>query len=338
MDSLIQRTLRRSNRILLFFGVLSLVISVAVIALTTVPYFVGKFTGPTPITDKEVINARVNFVQPLYFREVTGQEMLDTGYEEYTYDSDTGRRVSTDYYFGALYMGGDRYLLVRTPESIDESQNTYVGSLVEIPGDVQREVVDDLLRELGADAANVQFLPVMLSTSDNQVMCYIGTAIVAVMLLFGIWATYHGIQRSRDPYKHPALKKLGRYGEISFVIGDIEGELRMADAPVAKRLYVTRNWIASAYGNNFQAMRLDDLVWLHKYSTRSRYGTNHFARFYDRHGVLMGLQGRRSEDVDQMLQAVYDRAPWAIAGFSPDVEKAWKQDRQQLIAAVDQRK
>lgn len=338
MDSLVQKSLRRATRTLFIFSALSLVLAVVAIVLTTLPYFLGKFTGPTVMTDKEIVSAQVNFVQPLYFREVTGEEMFDTGYEEYTYDSDTGRRVSTDAYFGALYIGSNRFLLVRTPDAIDESRTTYVGSLREIPGDVQREVVDELIRELGGNAQEFQFVPVMLDTSDNEIMWYVGTAIVLAMLLFGLWGVFQVIQRTRDPHNHPAVKKLGRYGDVAMVMGEIESEMNMAEAVGSKRLHITRNWIISTHAGNFQATRLSDLVWLHKHSVRSRYGTQHFARFYDRHGNIMGVQGRRSEDADQMLQAVYDRAPWAIAGYNNELNKAWNKEREQMIAAVDQRK
>jgi len=146
------------------------------------------------------------------------------------------------------------------------------------------------------------------------------------------------IQRQSDPHKHPAFKKLERYGNVEMVIGSIEQELTLADEPIGKRLYITPTWVVHLQGGNFQATRLEDLVWLYKHSVRSRYSTQHTARFHDKHGNLMGVQGRSSQQVDEMLQAVYNRAPWAIAGHSVDVQKAWNKDRQQLIAAVEQRK
>jgi hypothetical protein len=337
MDSIVQKALRRSNRWLLILGMISLIISVVLIALTTAPYFIAKFTGPIPISNKEIVSTQVNFVQPLYFREVVGEEMFDSGYYYETYNEDTGNVTNTDY-FGVLYVGSNRFLLVRTPDPINESQTDYVGSLTTISGEIQREVIDDMMQDLGSSADGIQFLPVMLDTRDNQVMWYIGTAVIVGMLFFGLWGTFKALQRGRDPHKHPALQKLARYGDISMVLGDIESELGMASEPVGKRLYVTRNWVVSVHGNNFQATRLSDLVWLHKHSVRQRYGMTHAARFYDRHGNLMGVQGRNSQAADEMLQAVYERAPWAIAGYSNELQQAWNKERQQMIAAVDQRK
>lgn len=337
MDSLVTKSLRRSNTTLIILSTIALIVGIVGLVLTTIPYFVAKFTGPTSITTKDLVSTEVNFIQPLYFREVTGEDMLDTGYEEYTYDSDTGRRVSTDAYFGALYLGGGRFLLVRTPDAIDENQITLVGSLIEIPGDIQREVVDDLLRELGGDADNIQFLPMMLDQNDNQVLWYVGTAIVAVLIIFGLRGVIVYIQRQRDPHKHPAFKKLARYGDVDMVVGSIEQELAMAEEPIGKRLYLTRSWVVYAQGGTFQATRLEDLIWLYKHSYRTRYSTNYQAHYCDKHGNLMAVPASK-KNVDEMLQVVYDRAPWAIAGHTKEVSDAYKKDRQQLIAAVEQRK
>jgi hypothetical protein len=41
--------------------------------------------------------------------------------------------------------------------------------------------------------------------------------------------------------------------------------------------------------------------------------------------------------ISQALEAACQRAPWLMAGFSPDLEQTWKSNRAALIAAVDQR-
>lgn len=42
--------------------------------------------------------------------------------------------------------------------------------------------------------------------------------------------------------------------------------------------------------------------------------------------------------INQMLSAVVQRAPWALAGHSAEIEQAWKSNRQSVIAAVEQRR
>lgn len=39
-----------------------------------------------------------------------------------------------------------------------------------------------------------------------------------------------------------------------------------------------------------------------------------------------------------MLQAVQSRAPHVIAGFSEDIKRAWKKDRETLFAEVKKRR
>jgi hypothetical protein len=42
--------------------------------------------------------------------------------------------------------------------------------------------------------------------------------------------------------------------------------------------------------------------------------------------------------VNQMLNAVAQRAPWALAGHNAEIEKAWKSNRASVLAAVEQRR
>ncbi|MCA9915166.1 MAG: hypothetical protein KC496_17545, partial [Anaerolineae bacterium] len=265
MDSTIFKNIRGSNTRLILFGLLALIAGIAALVLTTVPYFVAKFTGPVPISMKELVSTEVNFIQPLYFREVTGEEMFDSGYYYETYDSDTGAVTNTDY-FGLLYLGSDRFLLVRTEDRVDEGQTTYVGSLTTISDEIQRDMIDDLRRELGADADTIQFLPVMLDTRDSEIFWYVGAAIVAVQILFGVRGVVLFLQRTNDPYKHPALKKLGRYGDVRMVVDSIEQDLALQDEVIGKNLHLTRNWVVFISGGNIQATRYSDLVWLYKHT------------------------------------------------------------------------
>ena len=48
--------------------------------------------------------------------------------------------------------------------------------------------------------------------------------------------------------------------------------------------------------------------------------------------------GRKEQPTDEMLRAIAGRAPWAVMGYSNELDQAWKKDRAGFLAAVDRRK
>ena len=42
--------------------------------------------------------------------------------------------------------------------------------------------------------------------------------------------------------------------------------------------------------------------------------------------------------VNQAIESAARRAPWMLAGYNTELEKAWKSNRAAVLAAVDQRR
>jgi hypothetical protein len=90
------------------------------------------------------------------------------------------------------------------------------------------------------------------------------------------------------------------------------------------------------------ATRLEDLAWMYGKVTQHRTngvptGKTYSTLFWDRHGKLLTVNGKE-QAMQDTLQAVYSHAPWAIVGYKTEIEKAWKSNRQSVLAAVEQRR
>ena len=162
-DNTIYKSIKRSNINLLIMSVIALAIAIGIGTYFSLPYFIGKFTGPTPISTEELAMLGAD-TRTLYFRVVKGTDMYDTYYYEETVEEDTGRQVSIDAYFGGLEIKPGLWLLVRYPETINERETTYVGGLTPITDSVAREVAGLVASENG-----VEVLPVMLDTVDKPI-------------------------------------------------------------------------------------------------------------------------------------------------------------------------
>jgi hypothetical protein len=330
MNNAIAKTVKRSNLYRVLAGIAAIIIAAVIIYFFTFPYFYAKFTGPYPITIDEILTHDGS--QTLYFREITTDFVVDTGYYEYTYDEDTGRTISTDAWFAAIELEGDRWLFVRNDTEIDTSQDVWVGGLTKVSGEIAPEVFNDLQQEY----PNVKFIPLMLDVVDNEFGWYAGGAGLALLLLGGVFSVFTGMMRYGNPLNHPTFQRLGRMGTVEDVVHKIEKEMTLGAETVAK-LQLTNSYLIHQTGASFEAMRYQDIVWLYKMVKSGRYGKTYIATFCDKHGHQIAIQAKDSE-VDEMLKAVFPHAPWALAGYTDDVNKAWNRDREQLIQAVEQRK
>jgi hypothetical protein len=325
----IYKAVKRSNMNTLIVSVIVLAIAIAAGGYWSVPYFTAMFTGPTPVEEAALAEITAES-GTMYFQQIKADEVIDAGYEEYTeYDNGSQR---TDAYF-AVAVVGERLVIVRLANPVDESQTVYTGTF-KAPDSVQREIFDDFRREYPDIVDYV--VPLLLDTKENTVLWYGGTGVLVLLLLGGIWGVINFIQRSANPNQHPILKKLAAYGDVESVADSIDKELNSMPDELGK-LKLTRNWVVYGNGGTFEAIPYRDLVWVYKMIQQNKSVKSYFAHICDRNGKLIAVPAKE-EQVNTMLQAILSRAPWSFAGYSEDLKKAWDKDRQQLVVAVEQRK
>jgi hypothetical protein len=83
-------------------------------------------------------------------------------------------------------------------------------------------------------------------------------------------------------------------------------------------------------------------MWLYKKVTQHRTngiptGKTYAALIWDRYGTCITFAGKEKV-VDQALGDILGRSPGAVAGYSSDIEKMYKANRQGFVAAVEQRR
>ncbi|QPC82210.1 hypothetical protein G4Y79_21380 [Phototrophicus methaneseepsis] len=322
---------RNASLVWLIISGLILAGGLAFAAFAVLPKYMAFFNEPTVI-DIDDLEDLDNL--PIYNAQITGKEMFDTSY--YYEDSYLFIPLSREY-FGAMWTG-DKFLLVRNGGVIDESALTYKGTLRELDRDESTEVVMDLEREVPETQGF--FMSVVLDATDhptefgNLVMVVVALAAIG----FGLYGVYRGFSHLTNPAKHPFLKSLSRYGDPDDVVDRIEKERVLQEDKVGK-LTLTKNWIIDEKGNNFRVMRAQDLLWVYKHVQTGRYNTKHYSlRLYDQHGEMISVGAKNEKQADEMGMEIAKHAPWALIGYDKKIEDAWKNQRNQLIAAVEQRK
>lgn len=335
---LIESIIRRISRNRLLFG-LACVVGLVIAGGFAFNYLVGFFTGPVKMTGAELLALESLDGLRNYYIDFTGDDSFDTGYE-YVSTSESG--VETVQYSYPALMVGESILLVKSPgRLVGTPSRTYTGALVPVPSDVQAEVIGALEREFAE--LRGAFLPYMLDATDYRIGGYIGLAVGAAVGLLALFLIVTGLRAMTNPATHAIMKRLGRYGPAQNIGMQIEMEMKGQHTTLQNKLHFLRSWLVQTNRSSFDAARFDDMTWFYKHITKNKtYGITvaktFAAHVWDKHGTMITITARKEQQIDEILNALYARAPWAVAGYSNEINKMWRKDRPSFVAAVGQRR
>lgn len=335
IEGIIRQTIRRSNRTILTLNILGMLVIAGLVALNA-RYLDNFLRGPAPISAEE-ITAYTSAGQPRqYWLTVTGDEVFDTGMQ---YVNEKNGQETVEFSYLALPQN-DRLLLVKVPGEAVE-QTTFTGWLVDLTNEEQKEVIDSLVAEY-PDLAGV-FLPFGLETGDFRVGGIIGILVGLAALIGTTIGLVKGIRRSSDAGNHPILQRLARFGATDFVVNQIENELAGQHTSFGNT-HLTPHWLVYAVSTDLRATRFEEIAWIYMHVTTQRtYGITVSRQYMivviDRNNDQISiLTGMKEDQTLEVLRAILERAPWALAGYSDELKKAWKKDRQGFLAEVERRK
>lgn len=326
----------RANLLRIVLASLGLIAIVLAMSAARNPY-INLLTGPFEKTPQDILNITDLKEVQEYYVTITGEEALDTGYYyssklwgifETTYDSFIGLVLE------------DRLLLVRVSGDPTETI-TYTGALRTISPEIQREVLDDLEREY-PELSGI-FLPFLLDTSSFVVDVGLPLAAGSIAALAALGLLLYTLLGMNDGKNHPIMRSLAPYGDPEQVAEDIAQELELEHLILSKHTHLTRRWLIHRTSTSLAATRIIDIAWMYTGVTQHRTngiptGKTFKAFIYDRHGKKIEINGKKEAHVIEIIEAVAKRAPWAIMGYTKDIERVWNKDRAQILAAVDERK
>ncbi len=342
-EGLILTTVRRSNNFVLRLSAAALCIVVALIAYNY--NFIYNFiAGPFEVNNTSLVSAPTLRQFQKYWINISGDELLDTGMQYVSTSKNNVETVEASY----LALGlGNRLLLVRMPgnPASETLSPKLTGWLSEISSEENTEVIQKL--EQDAPGIKEAFLPFKLETGDFRATGLVGILVGMALIILSIVGLVIFLRRNSDLESHPILKRLGRFGPLDFVVNRIEAELAAPHTTVATaigKLHLTNTWLVYPSLTNVLATRFEDVAWVYKHVFKTRHyffivTKTISAMVWDRSGARIQIAaGSKEQRADEMLQAILQRAPWAVAGYSDDLLRAWNQDRPNFLAAVDQRK
>jgi hypothetical protein len=272
------------------------------------------------------------------FVSVSGTKSLNTEYRDVVNHMEGSRVVSTeikDEYI--LLRVGEKVLLVKAAPGKEKLE--YSGELVATTDRVR----EDLLRPLAAEDPDLAraVLPFTLNAADYRSNGYTMLMIGLPVLALALWNCLKAMRRISEIQTSPVWKHLAVYGDAEQLSQQIEAELQPAMIRKYGKLQIAQQWMVRRKSFSTWVSPTADLVWVYKKVTKHSVNFIPTGKTYS--VVLVGRHRQRIEEqmkekaVNEMLADLTARVPWALFGFTQDLEKAWKKDPAGVIAAVDSR-
>lgn len=333
----VENEARRANRNLLLVNGLIVAVLVLVVA-GNYRYCANFVLGCKPVSAAELAGIQTPDQKWHNFVTVTGTKSVSTGFQDIEKRTQNGQVVSTevkDEY--VLLRVGEKILLVKALPGKEKLE--YSGALEYTTNPVK----EDLLRPLAAEQPDLaaMVLPYTLNAANYRNDGY-------AMLIFGLpllalagWNLWKAMRRVSEIQTSPVWKHLAVYGNAEQLSQQIEAELQPAMARKYGKLQITPQWMVRRKMFSTWVSPVGDLIWIYKKVTKHSVNFIPTGKTYS--VVLVGRHRQRTEEqmkekaVNEMLGDLAARVPWALFGFTKDLEKAWQKDPGGVIAAVDSR-
>jgi Putative transmembrane protein precursor len=333
----IGKEIRRTNQNLFFTGagMAGLPIAIGVLGFS---YWVSFFSGPKQISSQELVTAPSKYLGQ--YVTVSGSDNAETGWQQISQRKSkyTGevKSESVSARFVAIKMpfssDQNRVLLAKiAPEA--SASNTVTGKIDGIPTLVENELANIPNRD--------RILPVLIDAQGNFYgMGVFGIIVGGISGIIGTCCLISLKQRQKNVGFHPIIKNLSKYGKADAIAQQIDQEFQNQDVIVRNKTMISKSWLIQQESYETKFRQIKDIVWLYFQVTTHRTngiptGKTYSAIFCDRYGNKTEVAGTEAESVD-LVQHIYSLMPWAIAGHSDDLQRAWDKDRAALIAAVDE--
>lgn len=335
MDTWILRMCRAKYRNQLIAWGLTTALGVAVAFANT--RYIGNFLrGPFNAGAAELERLGDATTAPHYFVKVAGTKAMDTGLQEVTTQTEAGveksRRVTANYY--ALQVG-DRLLVVK---STGGTLRVAEGALGPMPADLER----NLFASPEMQSAQSHFYPFYLDAASSfRAGGYWGIGIAIALLALLAWKArpaWHGLQ---EPGSHPLAARVGKWGSPVDTAAAIEREWRAPGNTRMGKWTLTERYLIQSALFRFNVLRFEDLLWAYKKVTKHSVNFIPTGKTYQAivhaYGGMAELPGSQKK-VDEMLQDAAKRAPWAVVGFSAEIQTLFTKQNRDFCAAVEERR
>lgn len=161
--------------------------------------------------------------------------------------------------------------------------------------------------------------------------------------LFCLWLVFKAWRELGQPELHPLFTRtLSNRGDHRSLAAEIDREVNGAGYPVSS-VIVTPHWLVQTGFMNLNVLPLDAVAWTYKKVTTTKaYGVVTTSVTYQLVIKTTGGQavevGCKEDEVQRIMQLIYERVPWVVVGYSKELETLFNSRRAEFLQALAARK
>jgi hypothetical protein len=308
-------------------------------------YFYNAVFGPFTISRDELLSGKSRSDASKNYVKFAAEDVFDTGVEYV----ETSQKYGTEtvlYKYVAL-QAGEKLLLAKVdPISniIDGATNVQIsGALEEMSSSETEKILTPLY--VKQPELRGSFLPYMIDArSDYSKWAYIWIAVGLVLttVFAGIFMSVR--KRFGDIEQSSSLKSLLNYGSPKEVAAMIDAEITGNHEKVGS-IYILPTWIIKKGIFTIDIQHIEDIVWVYRKTTKHSVnliptGKTHEVVLHNTQGKQTTLNGSflNEKKTNNLIESIYKRIPWVVAGYDDDLLKTWNSDTNGFIKAVAERR
>jgi hypothetical protein len=332
MSNWILQAARRQSGKQLALALIVLAI-VVMMMLVNMDYIREYFRGPHTITANDLsptssktqgwLTLKADKIHPTGIQEITVRKKRGV---------ERGRSVSAVYFIAEV---GNQFVLVK---GMDGQTTALQGTFEPMNGELAAQV----FKEPQMQAMRSQFYPLVMNTHDydNEASTWlpVGGIVALGALIWGLM----GLKRYRNPESHPGVKPFVEAGTLKAAGASIQRSMTGKSTFKLGKTFVTPEYVITQGWTKLDIKPMEQLLWAYKQVTQQKLyyiipaGKTYAASLNFEKGTVL-LSGKQDK-VDEVLEYVAARAPWAAFGHDDDIAQVYKKQRASLVDYVKRRK
>lgn len=343
VNGFIAQNIKRCHRNLVITCSVVILIVLGV-GIFNIRYLYNALTGPRNIERSQIAQNNSQLINSFnYYVRVNGEDVYDTG-AEYV---ETSRKYNTEtvkHKYAALIIE-DKILLAKVDPAQHISHEakfmTLNGALSEFSTQERQNILEPLF--LKQPELRTDVLPFVLDAREGfGTTAYIGLGIgfgllaITGLILFSVVKNFGNFEGSA------VSKSLAAFGNPKEIAGQIDFETKGRLEQFGS-VSILPSWIIQkgTFTMNFQS--IEDIVWVYKKTTKHSVnfiptGKTHEVVLNNKQGKTISLSGLSEQKTDSIIETIYRRIPWVIAGYDDGLMGLWNADTNEFVKATADRK
>lgn len=342
-NGFIAKNIERCHRNILIACVLTIVVVIGALFVNG-RYIYNAAFGPFTINSEDIKFGKNQTSSLHYYVRVDAEEAFDTG-GQYVERQKSGVETVVYKYYALRF--GDKLLLAKVEPGAkiaDGATNVTLSGSMEPLSDSERDkILGPIFKE--QPELRSDFLPYMLDTrSSFRTPAYIGIGIGLLMLLVAGGFTLSVVKVFGDFDQSSIAKTLAAYGAPRDVAAALDSEAAGHYEKIGG-IHLLPSWILRRGTFSMDVSHVEDVVWMYKKVTKHSVnfiptGKTYEVVIHTKQGKSISLQGALlgEKNIDFIMENIFDRVPWIVAGYDDELVGAWNADARAFIQAVGERR